>query len=140
MQEKGMAIGNGRIGAMLLGGTDREHIWLNEDTLWSGYPRDYNDPDAYLYLEEVRRLIFDKEYEKAEKILNRRMVGNWNESYLPMGDLYIETPGLKNIMAYKRILNLSTGTASISAVTDKFSYERTCFCSGSVFFCMPLYF
>ena len=34
--EKGMAIGNGRIGAMLLGGTDREHIWLNEDTLWSG--------------------------------------------------------------------------------------------------------
>lgn len=127
--EKGMAIGNGRIGAMLLGGTDREHIWLNEDTLWSGYPRDYNDPDAYLYLEEVRRLIFDKEYEKAEKILNRRMVGNWNESYLPMGDLYIETPGLKNIKAYKRILDLSTGTASISAVTDKFSYERICFCS-----------
>ena len=127
--EKGMAVGNGRIGAMLSGGMAEEHIWLNEDTLWSGYPRDYNDPDVYLYLEKVRRLIFDKEYEKAEKILNRRMTGCWNESYLPMGDLYIETPQLKNVKDYKRILDLSTGTATVRVVTESFSYERTCFCS-----------
>lgn len=34
-----LPLGNGRLGAMLYGGAHRETISLNEDTLWSGYPR-----------------------------------------------------------------------------------------------------
>ena len=37
-----LPIGNGRLGAMIYGKTDKEIISLNEDTLWSGYPRDIN--------------------------------------------------------------------------------------------------
>ena len=33
-----LPLGNGRIGAMVYGGTKKEILALNEDTLWSGYP------------------------------------------------------------------------------------------------------
>ena len=38
--EEALPIGNGRLGAMIYGGTLQERISLNEDTFWSGYPRD----------------------------------------------------------------------------------------------------
>ena len=58
--EKGMPLGNGRLGAMMLGNLAKEHIWLNEDTLWSGKPGNYNDPEVYSHLQKVRELIFTK--------------------------------------------------------------------------------
>src|SRR5438093_1125923 len=33
-----LPLGNGRIGAMMFGGVEREHLQLNEDTLYSGEP------------------------------------------------------------------------------------------------------
>ena len=42
--EEALPLGNGRIGAMIFGGTDRERIELNEDTIWSGRP---SDEDGY---------------------------------------------------------------------------------------------
>lgn len=33
-----LPLGNGRLGAMVYGGTKKEILALNEDTLWSGYP------------------------------------------------------------------------------------------------------
>ena len=38
-----LPIGSGRLGAMIWGEPHLEHIPLNEDTLWSGYPRE-TDP------------------------------------------------------------------------------------------------
>ena len=37
-----MPLGNGRLGAMVFGQVGQERIALNEETLWSGYPRDLN--------------------------------------------------------------------------------------------------
>lgn len=88
--EEGNPIGNGRIGAMVIGNCQKEVLALNEDTLWSGYPTDYTDERVYSYLEKVRRAVFAKEYKKAEEILNCHMTGVWTESYLPMADLGIE--------------------------------------------------
>lgn len=34
-----LPLGNGRIGAMVYGGTKKEILALNEDTLWSGLKR-----------------------------------------------------------------------------------------------------
>ena len=42
-----LPIGNGRLGAMVYGGIEQEHLQLNEDTLWSGGPHCYDNPDAY---------------------------------------------------------------------------------------------
>ena len=36
-----LPIGNGRMGAMIFGGTTNERIQFNEDTLWRGAPHDY---------------------------------------------------------------------------------------------------
>lgn len=36
--EEALPLGNGHMGAMVFGGTDKELISLNEDTLWSGFP------------------------------------------------------------------------------------------------------
>ena len=38
--EEAMPLGNGRLGAMLYSGVAEDTILLNEDTLWSGYPKD----------------------------------------------------------------------------------------------------
>ena len=47
-----LPIGNGRLGAMVFGGTGSERIALNEDTVWAGERRDRNNPEA---LEEPAR-------------------------------------------------------------------------------------
>jgi alpha-L-fucosidase 2 len=39
--------GNGRMGAMVFGGIDRERIQFNESTVWTGSPRDYAHKGAY---------------------------------------------------------------------------------------------
>ena len=38
-----LPLGNGRLGAMAHGKTETEIVCLNEDTLWSGYPRQRGD-------------------------------------------------------------------------------------------------
>ncbi len=56
--EEALPIGNGRLGAMIFGGLDEERLQFNEDTLWTGRPRDYTHAGAAAHLGEVRRLLF----------------------------------------------------------------------------------
>src|SRR5271165_616961 len=44
-----LPIGNGRLGAMVFGGILSERLQLNEDTLWSGAPREWNNGEAKQY-------------------------------------------------------------------------------------------
>lgn len=76
-------VGNGRLGGMVFGGAEKEKILLNEDTLWSGYPHDHNNPNARLYLEEVRKLIREKRFAEAQEIMSKNMLSRWNDSYQP---------------------------------------------------------
>src|SRR5476651_1753109 len=69
-----LPLGNGRIGAMVFGGTADERLQINESTLWGGVPHDYTSPEAYTHLEEIRRLIFEGKVEEAEK-LSETMMG-----------------------------------------------------------------
>ena len=41
-----LPLGNGRIGAMVFGGTADERLQINESTLWGGVPHDYTSPDG----------------------------------------------------------------------------------------------
>ena len=46
--EESLPIGNGKIGALVYGGTDDNIIYLNDITLWTGKPVDRNlDADAH---------------------------------------------------------------------------------------------
>src|SRR3982751_6194986 len=57
--EEALPIGNGRLGAMIFGGTADERIQFNEDTLWTGKPHDYVRTGAGDHLGAIRRLVFD---------------------------------------------------------------------------------
>lgn len=60
-----LPVGNGRLGAMVFGGVTAEHLQLNESTLWSGAPRDWNNPGAREILPQVRAAIFAGDYVRA---------------------------------------------------------------------------
>lgn len=136
--EQGLPVGNGRIGAMIWGEAGREILSLNEDTLWSGYPRDYNDETAYDYLAEVRKAVFGKRYKEAEEILNKHMTGVWTESYLPMADLVIETleesgdtgeQGKAACTEYERRLDLEKALCTSEYRKNGNRYSCASFCS-----------
>lgn len=64
-------LGNGRLGAMDLGGVGRQRIVLNESSLWSGGPYDGNKYDAYQCLPEVREKLFAGDISGAGAALNK---------------------------------------------------------------------
>ena len=69
-----LPVGNGRLGAMVFGGIQEERIKFNEDTLWSGGPKDWNNPEARTVLPEVRRLVLEGDYVAANE-LSKKMQG-----------------------------------------------------------------
>ncbi len=103
-------MGNGRLGAMVFGNLKNERIALNEDSLWSGYPKDFNNKNAHNYLGEIRKAVFSGDHETAKKIANENMHGHWSEAYLPFGDLVINYKGTGGV-GYKRTLDISKGVA-----------------------------
>lgn len=70
-----LPIGNGRIGAMVFAGVEKDRIQFNEETLWTGGPRNYNHKGAANYLPELRRLLFEGKQEEAEKLATEHFMG-----------------------------------------------------------------
>lgn len=70
--EEAMPVGNGRLGGMVFGGTEEELIQLNEDTLWSGFPRDTANYEALRHLAPAKHLVAEGEYKKAEALVDSR--------------------------------------------------------------------
>ena len=70
-----LPLGNGRIGAMVFGGVNEDRIQLNEETLWTGGPRDYNKPGSWHYLDTIRQLLFAGKQREAEAIAGEHFMG-----------------------------------------------------------------
>lgn len=103
-------LGNGRLGAMVFGGTHDETILLNEDTLWSGYPCDRSNPTAADYLEKVRQKILCGENLEAQELIEAHMLGEFSESYMPMGALRIHDLSDEPASGYIHQLSLQEAT------------------------------
>jgi alpha-L-fucosidase 2 len=124
-----LPVGNGRIGAMVFGGVSQERIALNEDTLWSGGPTDWNNPDAKNHLPVVRRLLLEqKDYQGADAEC-RYMQGPYNQAYEPAGDLLIDFAHSGELSGYRRELNLDTAIATVTYQVDGATYTREVFAS-----------
>ncbi|MGG1615234.1 glycoside hydrolase family 95 protein [Paenibacillus sp. NRS-1781] len=122
--EEALPVGNGRLGSMVFGGIGEERLQLNEDTLWSGFPRDGVQYDALRYLKPVRELIADGKYKDAEHLINANMLWRDTEAYQPLGDLWITQEGLGAIAEYERELDLATGTAAVTFHSGGIRYTR----------------
>ena len=126
--EDALPLGNGRIGAMVYGGVEKERISLNEVTLWAGYPVDPNmNPAAKNYLPLIREALFAEDYKKADS-LTRFIQGKFSSSYAPLGNLYVDF-GIKDASNYKRRLDLNTGIHQVSFDADATHYTRETFVS-----------
>ncbi len=127
--EEILPIGNGALGGMIWGGIKKEQIGLNEDTLWSGYYHDKNNHDAIHYLPETRKLILEGKYAKAENLIRKHMLGEYNESYLPLGNLFFEFEHGEKVTDYVRTLDIAESTVAVSYNVDGIQYKREYFAS-----------
>ncbi|MGD0251865.1 MAG: glycoside hydrolase family 95 protein [Verrucomicrobiota bacterium] len=126
-----LPIGNGRLGAMVFGGGGREHLQLNEDTLWAGGPYDPNHTDALAALPEVRKLIFEGKYDGASDLISQKMMAQPLKQmpYETIGDLFLDFPTNATVENYRRDLDLDTAVASVSYKIRDVTFKREMFVS-----------
>jgi alpha-L-fucosidase 2 len=126
-----LPVGNGRLGAMVFGGVERERLQLNEDTLWSGGPYDPANSNALAALPEARKLVFEGQYDDAAKLIGEKMMGNpvRQMSYETAGDLFLTFPAGGTVENYRRDLNLDTAVAGVTYTSGGVKYTREIFSS-----------
>ena len=134
-------LGNGRLGAMVFGGTNTDRIVLNESTMWSGSPMDGDNENAHTFLPEIQKLLLEGKNGAAQSILQRNFVckgpgssfGNAKDApfgcYQILADLIIEHDQEIDHLNYRRILDLDTAIASIAS-TNKDGITREGFTSA----------
>jgi alpha-L-fucosidase 2 len=125
-----LPVGNGRLGAMVFGGVREERLQLNEDTLWSGYPKEWNNPDAKQHLAEIRRLVLEQEDYAAADALCQKLQGPYNQSYLPLADLHLTFDHAGTSSDYRRDLDLDRAIASVSYKLGDARFTREVFISA----------
>ncbi|PRD54126.1 glycoside hydrolase family 95 protein [Sphingobacterium gobiense] len=81
--EEALPIGNGRLGAMIFGGDTVEEVQFNEETLWTGEPRNYNKTNARQYLDTIRLLLEQGKQQDAEELAMREFMGLKSETEDP---------------------------------------------------------
>jgi alpha-L-fucosidase 2 len=123
-----LPLGNGRLGAMVFGQVHRERLQLNESTLWSGGPKDCNNPHARAVLPELRQALFARDFIRADALC-KKMQGPFNQSYLPLGDLHLHWPSTGDVAEYRRELDLRTAIARVQFRHDGAWWTREAFIS-----------
>ena len=126
-----LPLGNGRLGAMVWSGTKQEKISLNEDSLWSGYPQNHDIPGASEYYRQARRLAMEKKYEEAQALLEQNVLGEFTQSYLPLGELTLDMVHPEGeIQNYRRSLDLGKALSRLQYSAGKVNYVREMFVSA----------
>ena len=106
--EESLPIGNGKLGALVYGGTDDNIIYLNDITLWTGKPVDRTiDADAHKWIPKIREALFNEDYQLADS-LQLRVQGPNCKDFQPLGTLHIKDLGLGEVTEYQRSLSLDS--------------------------------
>ena len=147
-----LPLGNGRMGAMVFGGTVLERISLNEDSCWYGGFRDRVNPDAKKYLPVVRQLLKEDRIAEAQQLAEEALTAtpDGERHYEVLCDLILqqldgETPeglhGMRNLRGqdmsrherpvngYRRALDITDGVHQVSYVRKEKQIRRECFLS-----------
>ncbi|MGB7063372.1 MAG: glycoside hydrolase family 95 protein, partial [Candidatus Zixiibacteriota bacterium] len=126
-----LPVGNGRLGGMIFGGVEKEHIQFNEDSLWTGIPRDYSNPQANEYLSEIRWLLLEGKQREAERLGMQKFMSIplRQERYQPFGDVWIEFDGSPEFSDYRRELDLDRAVATVKYKKGDVTFTRSVFVS-----------
>ena len=136
-----LPVGNGRLGAMVFGGVEKDRLQLNENSLWSGSPQDADNPEALAALQEIRKLLFEGKYTEADALAVKKLickgVGSSGGakvpygSYQSLGDLTLVFSGSGEINDYRRELDLDTAIAKTSYRWGDATFTREVFSSAA---------
>jgi alpha-L-fucosidase 2 len=139
--EEALAVGNGRLGAMIFGGVEKERLQLNEITVWSGsLEQNADKPEAYQSLPAIRRLIREGKYADAGKLVGAERLclkgGRFGRdsygSYQTLGDLSFEfSPAPGPITGYRRWLDLDEAVAGVTWQAGGETWTREIFSSAT---------
>ena len=128
--EESLPIGNGKMGALIYGGSDDNVIYLNDITLWTGKPVDRNlDADAHQWIPKIREALFNEDYQLADS-LQLHVQGPNSQYYQPLGTLHIKDLGLGEIKDYRRSLNIDSAIVKDSYQRDGKFITREYFASN----------
>lgn len=148
-ESRSLPLGNGSLGANILGSVSAERITLNEKTLWKGGPNTSGGAEYYWnvnkqsapVLKEIRQAFTEGDIAKAHRLTSKNFNGlaAYEEkdetpfrfgSFTTMGELYIET-GLSEVRMknYRRILSLDSAMAVVQFDKDGVQYRRKYFIS-----------
>jgi alpha-L-fucosidase 2 len=128
-----LPIGNGRLGAMIYGGANTEHLQFNESTLWTDGPREHARPGAVKYLQQIRDLLTAGKQKEAEKLAEEQFMGlksappvsRYEAAYQPFADLWLHfRDTTAPVTGYRRELDLNTAISRTTFTADNVTYTR----------------
>lgn len=120
-----LPIGNSYMGGMIFGDPFKEHIQLNESTLYSGDPsQKYDSFSIRKKYKEVTALLEDGKYAEAQEVIKKNWLGRSQSMYQPMSDLWIEMEHTGEVSGYKRVLDVSQSIHTVSYTIGGTNYKR----------------
>ncbi len=138
-----LPLGNGRLGAMVFGGTNRERIVLNESSMWSGGVEDPNRHDAHQHLSAIQKLLKEEKNKEAQELLQKHFTsagkgsGNGNGAKIKFGcyqvlaDLFITWHDTAVAATeYTRVLQVDKALATTSWKRNGAKYKEEVFVSA----------
>lgn len=127
--EESLPIGNGRLGASIYGGADKDTLYMNDLTLWTGKPVDnFQNKDAYLNLPAVREALFREDYRAADSI-QKKIQGHNSQYYQPLATIHITDNKPGAAANYYRDLNISDAISTVAYTRNGIRYKREYFAS-----------
>lgn len=128
--EEALPIGNGRIGAMVYGGVERDMLSLNDITLWTGEPaNNAASAGAGETLTAVREALASEDYRLADS-LQRGLQGGYTNNYQPLGWLEMKFDGVGEADNYYRELDIVDAVATTSYTVDGYRVTRRYYASA----------
>lgn len=126
-----LPLGNGRVGAMFYGSPDRETIEINEESLWSGRQIRETNHATPADLQKIRELIFEDRLAEAAQLSRETFLADPPRVrfYESLGEIFIEFSDKTDFTDYKKVLELSTATATAAWRKGSTAYESECFIS-----------
>lgn len=110
--EESLPIGNGKMGALVYGGTDDCLLYLNDITLWTGSPVDHNEgAGASKWIPEIRKALFAEDYQRADS-LQLHVEGHNSAHYQPLATVHLYDWNVGKVKRYQRTLDIDQAIAS----------------------------
>ncbi len=124
-----LPVGNGTLGAMIFGKTNKEVLALNHDELWSGFPQDKSNKGSWVHFIKARELALEGKLNEAQEIIEKKWLGTWTQAYMPLGNLIIEFDKKRNVTDYVRSLDLTNAICKTEYSVGCTKYKQEVFAS-----------